>query len=73
MAFDFDGMAARAHEERGYAEGAVRRSKYTKSRSLRLDDELWLAFKARCADRGETMTTVLERLMRGYLDGKFDV
>jgi hypothetical protein len=39
-----------------------------RARNVRVPDELWDAFKRKVADDGKTVTEVLVRLIRRYLD-----
>jgi hypothetical protein len=39
-------------------------------RSFRCDDGLWRAAKARASERGESLTDVLSRALRSYVDDR---
>lgn len=40
---------------------------HTPPRSVRVDEALWEAAKARAAERGETVTDVIARALRRYV------
>lgn len=39
-----------------------------KPRHIRIPDDLWAAFKRKVQDEGQTITAVMIRLIRRYLD-----
>lgn len=39
----------------------------TRGRMIRVDDELWLAFKRACEDKGTDRSTVLREFMAWYV------
>jgi hypothetical protein len=47
-----------------------RRTRPKTMRSFRCDDGLWRAAKARASERGESLTDVLSRALRSYVDGR---
>lgn len=44
-------------------------SKGTTHRTVRVDDELWLAAKAKAEAEGENLSDVIREALRAYVDG----
>lgn len=43
-------------------------SRGTTARNVRIEDALWAAAKARASERGETVTDVVRRALREYVE-----
>lgn len=43
------------------------RETHTPGRTVRIPEDVWKAAQARAAERGETMTAVIERALKRYI------